>query len=152
MAEGFLKLHRKMLKWEWYSDIAACRLFLHCLLRANWQSGSWRGVEYSPGQFITSLSKLSVETGLSVKQVRDKLKVLEMTGELASKTTNKYRVITVKKWNEYQVEGNQNGKQRASKTATDKEDKNVKNKKIHNFSERVINYSELEELVNAKSD
>ena len=93
MAEAFIKLYKKMLKWEWYNDPDTVRLFIHCLLKANWKPGKWRNVEYEAGQFITSLSKLSEETGLSIRKVRDKLNALQMTGELTSKTTNKYRII-----------------------------------------------------------
>ena len=126
MADAFIKLYKKMLKWEWYYDTNTFRLFMHCLLKANWQDGSWRGVEYEAGQFITSLSKLSQETGLSVHQIRGSLERLKTSGELAIKTTNKYRVITVNNWNKYQVGGKQTDKQTANKPATDKEYKEYK--------------------------
>ena len=132
MAEPFIKLYRKMLKWEWYDDINTCRVFLHCLLRANWQESKWHGVTLRPGQFITSTANLAKETGLSIKQVRVALDHLISTGEVASKGQSKYRIITVLKWDDYQGEG----KQRASKGqtegkqgATDKEYKEYKNNK-----------------------
>ena len=129
MADAYIKLFKKMLKWEWYHDINTFRLFMHCLLKANWQDTSWRGVELKRGQFVTSLSKLSEETGLSVHQIRGSLDALKLTGELTSKTTNKYRIITVNNWDKYQVGGKQSGKQTASKAATDKEYKEIKNKR-----------------------
>ena len=155
MAEAFIKLHRKMLKWEWYDDPNTCRVFIHCLLRANWEVSRWHGVELQPGQFITSYAKLAKETSLSVKQVRVALKHLESTGEVASKGQSKYTVISVLNWTEYQAKGQAKGKEVASKGQAKgneratvkeyKEDKNIKNKKIHDFPERVIDYSELEE-------
>lgn len=102
MAEAYIKLHRKMLKWEWYDDINTCRLFLHCLLRANWQPGSWHGIDYEAGQFITSLQSLAVETNLSVSQIRTALEHLKITGEIADLRQGNYRIITVIKWGEYQ--------------------------------------------------
>ena len=90
----FIKIYRKMLSWEWYTDVNTKTLFLHCLLKANWKDGSWHGYTYKRGQFITSLTTLARETGLTVKQVRTALKHLERTGEVASWHDSKIRIIT----------------------------------------------------------
>lgn len=39
--EGYIKIHRKMLDWEWYDDIPTKTLFLHLLLTANWKDSKW---------------------------------------------------------------------------------------------------------------
>ena len=111
----FVKMYRKLLKWEWYTDVNTKVLFLHCLLKANWKDGSWHGYKYKRGQFITSLNALSRETGLTVKQVRTALNHLIRTGEVASKNYPKFRVITVISYDEYQQTGKQTGKQGAGK-------------------------------------
>ena len=110
--EGFIITHRKMLKWEWFTDVNTAHLFLYCLLRANFKDTTWRGIEIKRGSFITSLEKLAAETGLSVKQVRVALQKLIDTGEVANKPTSKYRIITVKNYDYYQREGKQKGKQK----------------------------------------
>lgn len=157
MAEAFIKLYKKLLKWEWYDDVNTKVLFIHCLLKANWEQNKWHGVDLQPGQFITSTAKLANETNLTVKQVRVALKHLIETGEVASKGQAKYTVITINNWDVYQGKGQAKGNERANKgqaegkqRATDKEYKEVKNKKIHNFSERLIDYEELEK--HSKSD
>lgn len=119
MAEAFIKICRKMLDWEWYDDVNTCRLFIHCLLRANYKSGSWHGIEYEPGQFITSLQTLANETHLTVKQVRVALDHLKRTGEVADLRQSNYRIITVNNWNVYQTEGKPKGKQRADQGQTE---------------------------------
>ena len=117
-AKEFIKVYRKLLDWEWYTDVNTKTLFLHCLLRANWKAGEWHGIHFDEGEFITSLPKISKETGLSIRQARTALSRLETTGELSSKTTgkvtdratgkttdknlNKCRIITVNNWNSYQ--------------------------------------------------
>lgn len=133
MQEPYIKLYKKMLRWEWYDDINTFRLFLHCLLRANWESGSWHGIHYEPGQFITSLQTLANETHLTVKQVRTALDHLKETNEVADLRQSNYRIITVVKWNEYQCKGKPNGKLGADQgqtegkpRATDKEYKEYK--------------------------
>ena len=32
---GWIKIHRQILEWEWYSDTNTFRVFLHLLLKAN---------------------------------------------------------------------------------------------------------------------
>lgn len=137
MAEPFIKLYKKMLKWEWYDDPNTKILFIHCLLRANWQETSWHGFTLNPGQFITSLPNLAKETGLSVRQVRVALDHLKMTGEVTDKSFNKFRIITVVKWGEHQSVDRQDDRQVTGKrqaddrqVTADKEYKDInKNKK-----------------------
>ena len=102
MAEAFIKLHRKMLDWEWFDNFNVFRLFMYCLLKANWKRTKWHGIEVEAGQFITSLSTLSDETGLTIQQVRTALSHLKSTGELTDYQQGKYRIITVNNWGSYQ--------------------------------------------------
>lgn len=111
---NFVKIDRKMISWGWYTDVSTKCLFLHCILRANWKPGEWKGIRYERGQFITSLSNLSHETGLSVKQVRTALKHLKETNEVASYSTSKLTVITVTNYDKYQTVGKVEGKQGAN--------------------------------------
>ena len=111
----FIKIYRRMLKWEWYTDVNTKVLFLHCLLKANWKDGSWHGVPYKRGQFITSLPTLADETGLTIKQVRTALSHLKRTGEVADKTYSKFRIITVLSYDSFQATGRQKGRQGADK-------------------------------------
>ena len=103
---AYIKVYRKLLNWEWYTDINVKILFLHCLLKANWKPGRWKGISYESGEFITSLPSLAKETGLSVCQVRTALIKLKSTGEVTDRATGKNepkgRVITVLKWHLYQ--------------------------------------------------
>ena len=114
MNAGFILLYRQITEWEWYQNPNTFRVFLHCLLKANFTDGRFEGQDIKRGQFVTSLDHLSKETKLSVKEVRTALTHLIGTGELASESCSRYRVITVVKYNEYQDEGKQNGKQGAS--------------------------------------
>lgn len=140
MADAFIKIYKKMLKWEWYDEPNTKVLFLHCLLRANWEKCEWHGVEINPGQFVTSIAKLAEETGLSNRQARTALEHLEATGELTSTCTNKYRIITIKKWDEYQGATSKKAskrqatdKQPGNQPTTVKEYKELKNKRINKY-------------------
>lgn len=98
----FIKIFRKLLNWEWYTDVNTKTLFIHCLLKANWKPGTWHGHHYDRGQFITSLPSLAKETGLTIQQVRTALKHLKSTGELTDKKYPKFRIITVVSFEKFQ--------------------------------------------------
>ena len=47
---GWLKLHRKISEWEWYTDGNTFRLFLHLLLNANFEDKKWKGITIKKGE------------------------------------------------------------------------------------------------------
>jgi len=98
----YIKLSRKMLEWEWYTDVNTCRLFFHMLLKANWKDGRFQGAVVPRGSFVSSISKLSIETGLTEMQVRTALKHLKTTGEVTGCQQAKFTVFTVNNYNKYQ--------------------------------------------------
>lgn len=102
MSKGWIKLHRVTTGWEWYTDHNTCRLFIHCLLRANHTDTKWRGQEIKRGQFITSIETLQKETGLSTSQIRTSIKKLISTNEIASLSQARSRVITIVEYDTYQ--------------------------------------------------
>lgn len=100
---NWVKLFSKFMNWEWYKDSNTKDLFIHCLLKANWKDGRFEGVEIKRGSFVTSLKSLSEELGMTVQEVRTSLKHLISTNELTSKSTNKYRIITIVNYELYQL-------------------------------------------------
>lgn len=111
MEEGWIKLHRKMRDWQWYTDIPVKTLFIHLLISANHAPKMWRGILVERGQFLTGRKILSDETGLTEMQVRSALKKLKKSGEITSKTTNKFTIITICNYNDYQKNENGNNQQ-----------------------------------------
>ena len=101
---GYVKLYRKLIQWGWYQDNVVKSLFLHCLLMASFKDFSWKGNQLKAGQFITSYKSLADELGFTVQQVRTAIKKLESTEEITSKSTNKFTVITVLNWDNYQID------------------------------------------------
>jgi len=134
--QGWIRMHRRFIEWEWYRDNNVKVLFLHLLLTANHKEKEWKGHTIKRGELVTSISSLSKHTNLSSKQVRGALQKLSKTGETAIKTTNKFTLLTIVNYDKYQgetqEEGKQEGKQRANKgqtkgkqRATNKNDKNI---------------------------
>ncbi|NLC96187.1 MAG: hypothetical protein GX675_01255 [Erysipelotrichaceae bacterium] len=115
---SYVKLYRKLEKWEWYLDVYTTKLFIHCLIKANWEDKKWKGIVIKRGQFVTSLSSLAKESGLSIRNVRTSLKRLESTQEVTKLTTSKYTIITVLNYGEYQTNDKVSDKQVTNKRQT----------------------------------
>lgn len=152
----YIKLNRKIINWEWYLNINVKTLFIHCLLKANWKDGRFEGKEIKRGSFVTSLEKLSKETGLSVRQVRTALNHLFLTGELTSEANSKYRIITVVNYNQYQlcdkpVDSQLTSKRQASdKQVTTIEEKKEKKEKEELNKKDISPYIPLIEIIEEK--
>ena len=140
MNNGWIKLHRKFTKWEWYTDVPVKVLFLHLLLKANHEGERWKGREVERGQCVVGRHKLAEETGLSERQIRTALDKLKNTGEIRTESTNKFTLITVVNYALYQEydidERPTNGQQLTNnrpttdqQATTNKNKKNEKNEK-----------------------
>lgn len=87
--------------WEWYENTNVFRLFYHCLLHTNLEDKRYCGKEIKAGQFVSSIARISAETGLTESQVRTALKKLKDTGYISTKSTNKYTIYTVNEYQKY---------------------------------------------------
>lgn len=145
MCNGWIKLHRKILDWEWFTSPSTLQLFIYLLLRANKEDKKWRGILIKRGQLVTSVATISEETKLSTQQVRTSLNRLKSTNEITSKTTNKFTLVTVCKYESYQLyeEVEQQTKQQAlqqtnNKQITNKQQQHKNNKNIRNNKKESI--------------
>lgn len=145
MTQGFITLHRKMIEWEWFTDINTSHLFMYCLLKANHENKKWRGINIDRGSFITSLEHISKDTGLSVRQVRTALEKLKSTGELTSKTTSQYSIISIKNYNLYQDYDKQVDKRMTNERQTN--DKRATTNNNDNNDNNDNNKEEVEEEI-----
>jgi DNA-binding transcriptional regulator YhcF (GntR family) len=141
MSGNYIKIDRKILKWEWWSDINTFRVFVFMLISAYWKDGQYKGIKIPRGSFPSSISELSKETNLTDNEVRTALKHLKSTGEITSKSTNKFTVFTIKNYDLYQTINEQNNKQITNKSQAInklltnnilKEDDKIKNERNSN--------------------
>lgn len=131
-SESWIKLHRQILNWEWYSDTNTFRVFMHCLLMAQRDDYKYRGVQLRAGQFTTGIFEMADILGLSNQQVRTALKKLEKSGEINKQSTSQYSIITVNNWNLYQQVNKRitNEQQTNNKRITTKQEERIENKEV----------------------
>ena len=151
--QGWIKLHRKFLEWEWFNSSDMVKLFIFLLISANHEDNFWHGIEIKKGQYLTGLKSLSLKTNISEQTIRTCLNRLEKTGEINRKSTNKFSIITICNYESYQSENKATNKQKHKQltnnqqaTNNKQEYKNEKNKFIYNeFYDEQIELSENDE-------
>lgn len=75
----FIKIDREILQSIWNESPNTCRLYTYFLLKASTKGNVCHGIELKKGQFISSYSELSKETGLTVRQLRTCINDMETT-------------------------------------------------------------------------
>jgi len=158
----WVKLYRKINEWEWYKESEMVHLFLHLILSANHKEGKWKGITIEKGQLVTGRKQLSLETGISERTIRTCINRLKSTSEIALKTTNKFSIITICKYDDYQANIFETDQQNDQLTdqqltskrptndqqlTTNKNNKNNKNdknnKEVYTLSEKKTNFFEI---------
>ena len=102
MKERWIKAYTSLLDWEFFFDPLILRTWVYLLLKANHQDEVWHGVVVKRGELVTSLSTLSRELRMSVKQMRRVLGTLKTAGHVTSKWASKYSIITICEYDIYQ--------------------------------------------------
>ncbi|MBR3783992.1 MAG: hypothetical protein IKJ78_05980 [Bacteroidales bacterium] len=103
MNNGWIKLFRSLLEWEWWHERDTRDLFIYCLIAANHDEQHQCGMTIPRGSFITSRKRLSNEVDITEQSVRTSLARLTRTQELTVQSTNLYTIITVCNYDKYQA-------------------------------------------------
>lgn len=101
--KGNIKLHRSIISWEWYKEPNTMRLFIHCLLKAQYADSQFKGLTIKRGSFITGRNILGSELGLTPQQVRTILNKLKETEEIDITSTTRGTLIKVVNYESYQL-------------------------------------------------
>lgn len=102
LENGYVKLYRSLLKWEWYDDVNTKVVFLHLLLTVSIEDSRWHGTVIRRGSRVSSYAVLAKETRLSVDMVRTAIKHLESTGEVTRYKYPKYTVFAINNFDKFQ--------------------------------------------------
>lgn len=97
-------------------------------------------VELNRGSFLTGRKKLAKELGMTEKEIRLRMDILEKDGFMAIKKTNKYSILTLCNYSTYQAiddtKGPSEGPTEGQQRATFKNDKNEKEEDIKGLGPR----------------
>jgi len=136
MTSGWIKLHRQILDHPIARRPTYAWLWTSLLLMANHQDKEfiWNGKMQicKAGQILTGRPALSLQTGIPASTIEDALNFLENQHQIRQEKTTKFRLITIVKWDEYQISDSNSDNKATTKrqqSDTNKKDKNVKNEK-----------------------
>lgn len=161
--QGYIKLYRKTMCSPIWNDLYYIKLWMYCLMKASHKSHQHfignQIVILNPGEFITGRSALAGDLNKGMKTSQKLSEIswwryltnLEKWGMLNIKKTNKYSVVSIINWTEYQEMDQQLNNRRTSdeqEMVTNNNDKNEKNEKKNKYAEYVrLSVVEYEKLL-----
>ena len=141
--EGFVRLYRSLIDDPiWLNSTPAQKTVLITLLcMVTWKPRQWdilgKPFVLQPGQCFTSLSKLAKKAGkgITVDVVRKALQRFENLGFSTMKSTKRGRLITIEKWRVYQLDDEEEAKEKTkARPKRDQANKQESNKVIREES------------------
>lgn len=106
---GWVKLHRKLLEWEWYGDAHMVHLLVHLLLTATHEDRKYKGLTIRRGQLVTTIKELADALGASETSTRRRIKRLKSGGFLTIKVAHNKTTITICNYDSYQMNKKESG-------------------------------------------
>lgn len=141
---GWVKIHRKILRSPIFDNANLLKVWVWCLCKATHEPRKHlvgnQLVELDAGQFVFGRKAAALDLKMKERTIYDYMKVLEKLEMLNIKSTNKFSVVTVMKWDFYQGRDDVDQQQEQQQTNinptssqqqsnTNKNVKNVKNVK-----------------------
>lgn len=135
--KGWIKLHRRLVSSDIFQNEKLLKVFIYCLLKATHKEQSilvgLQTVDLKQGQFVFGRSRAASELNMKESTVWKYIKFLEKVKSISLKSNNKFTIITVENWADYQSldddEEQQSNNKVTSKKQQNNTNKNVKNDK-----------------------
>lgn len=99
---AFVKLDKNITKWRWFNKDHMLKFWIYLLCNAAYSDYSLGDIEIKKGQVIIGKKNVGEKLGLSEQTIKTYIKRLKRTGEITTESTNRFTVITIVKWSEYQ--------------------------------------------------
>lgn len=101
--QGWIKLHRKLKKWEWYKDINTKTAFIEILITANIKSCPFKGKIIPKGSLLTTYEELGKECGLTKDEARRAINNLKTAHTITTQKVLNQLQINIENFSVYQV-------------------------------------------------
>lgn len=129
--KSYIKLFRKLLNSPIFENEKALKIWIWCLLKATHkervQLVGQQEINLQKGQFVFGRKKASEELKMTESTIYKYIKLLEKLQMISINSNNKFSVITVEKWEEYQIEELKDNNKATTKEQQSNTNKNVKN-------------------------
>ena len=129
--KSYIKLFRKIIKSPIWDNEKALKIWIWCLLKATHierdQLVGQQIIHLKKGQFVTGRESASNDLSMPGRTIYDYLKLLEKLHMISINSNNKFSVISVEKWEDYQIEELQTNNKPTTNQQQTNTNKNVKN-------------------------
>lgn len=155
MAEGWIKLHRKIIESSVFDNPKLLKLWVWCLCKASHSEREIvigkQIVKINPGQFVFGRLAAADALKMNDRTVYDYIKTLEKLGMICINSNNKYSLVTVVNWELYQCSEYDNQQQSTIKSTMqstmqstiESTIKNDTNKNVKNDKECIKNVKNI---------
>ena len=150
--DTWIKLYRKLLKSPIFDNEKALKVWVWCLLKATHvereQLVGRQTVQLKKGEFIFGRKKASQELKMKEKTLYDYMKLLENLQMLVIKSNNKFSIVSIEKWENYQDKKINSDNKRTTDEQQMNTNKNVKNVN-NNIYKEITDFTQNENLINS---
>ena len=106
MSNGWVKLHRGLLEHGIFRDAAVLQVWMYLLLRASYREQKLaigrQVIFLQPGQLLYGRKAVSEKLSMGEGKLRGIMEMLEQSGSITVESSNRYSVVTIVNWMEYQ--------------------------------------------------
>lgn len=139
--ETWIKLYRKIIKSPIWDNEKALKVWIWCLIKATHDDREQlvgnKIIKLKKGQFVFGRKKASEELQMTESMVYRNINLLQDLQMLKIKPNNKFSIVTVEKWEEYQATKSENEQQKPvhlnNKRTTNEQQMNT-NKNVNNVN------------------
>lgn len=103
MEEGYVRVYRKMLDSAVMDDDWLCRLWMWCLLRANYKDSQFKGQTIPAGSFVCGRVSAAERLGVSQSKFHRGLHKLQELGQVELNVNCKWTCVSLCNWRTYQL-------------------------------------------------
>jgi uncharacterized phage protein (TIGR02220 family) len=141
---GWIKLHRSTIGHWVSSEPELLAMWIWLLCEANYETKTkmfnGQKVTVHRGQLIFGRDKFCEKTGLTSSKVRRFLKLLKSDQQIDQQVFNKYSIITITNYDEYQTIDQQHTSRRPADDQQTTTPKEIKNRRIKEICVDLIEY------------
>ena len=128
---SYIKLFRKLLNSPIFENEKALKIWIWCLLKATHrereQLVGQQIVKLKKGEFVFGRKQASEELKMTESTIYKYIKLLEKLQMISIKSNNKFSVVSIEKWEDYQIEELKSNNKVTTEEQQSNTNKNVKN-------------------------
>lgn len=157
MQEGWIKLYRNLLESSLFEHPELLKFWIWCLLKADHKETKTRigiqEIHINKGQFIFGRKKAAIELNMKESTAYKYLKILEKEQRITIKSNNRFSVVTLINWEDYQkIEEKSNSRVTAEEQQSNNKETTTEQQKNNRTTTEEQQHSTYKNVKNTKNE